>query len=93
MSQSNLATAENELAATPPAQGATPPLGTHQPHVGDDDAPRLEPWLVVSLLAIVPMIVAFAIPKAFVLYTAAISGILLVVGLAMLVVQERRRRP
>lgn len=75
MSQSNLATTEDERAGTP-----------------HDDTPRLEPWLVMSLLAIVPMIVAFAIPKTFVLYTAAISGILLVVGLAMLVVQERRRR-
>jgi hypothetical protein len=57
----------------------------------DHDAPRLEPWLLVSLLAIAPMIVAFAIPKALVVFAAAISGILLVVGLAMLVVQERRR--
>jgi hypothetical protein len=38
------------------------------------------------------MLVAFAIPKPLVVYTAAISGILLVIGLAMLIVQERRRR-
>ena len=55
------------------------------------DAPRLEPWLVVSLLAIVPMLVAFAIPKSLVVFAAAISAILLVIGLAMLVVQERAR--
>ena len=55
------------------------------------DAPRLEPWLVVSLLAIIPMLVAFVIPKSHVVFVAAISGILLVVGLAMLVVQERKR--
>jgi hypothetical protein len=56
-----------------------------------DQAPRLEPWLSVSLLAIVPMLVAFLIPKEHVIFAAAISGILLVVGLAMLVVQERKR--
>ena len=55
------------------------------------DAPRLEPWLVVALLAIIPMLLAFAIPKSLVIFAAAISGILLVIGLAMLVVQERRR--
>lgn len=60
---------------------------THENH----DAPRLEPWLVVALLAIIPMLVAFAIPKTHVVFAAAISGILLVVGLAMLVVQERKR--
>jgi uncharacterized membrane protein YadS len=60
---------------------------THDHH----DAPRLEPWLVVALLAIIPMLVAFAIPKSLVVFAAAISGILLLIGLAMLVVQERRR--
>ena len=59
--------------------------------LGTDEAPRLEPWLGVSLLAIVPMLVAFIIPKEHVVFAAAISGILLIVGLAMLVVQERRR--
>jgi hypothetical protein len=68
---------------------ATASLGDSvRPH---EEAPRLEPWLGVSLLAIVPMLVAFVIPKEHVVFAAAISGILLVVGLAMLVVQERRR--
>lgn len=56
-----------------------------------DDAPRLEPWLGVSLLAIVPMLVAFVIPTEHVKFAAAIAGILLVIGLGMLVVQERRQ--
>ena len=57
----------------------------------DAGAPKLEPWLVVSLLAIVPMVIALVIPNELVLYLAVISGILLVIGVAMLVVQERRR--
>lgn len=55
-------------------------------------APRLEPWLGVCLLAIVPMVVAFFIPKSLVVFAAAISGILLLAGVGMLIVQERRRR-
>lgn len=55
------------------------------------DEPRLEPWLIVSLLAIIPMMVALMVPKDFVLHLASIAAILLVVGIAMLVVRERRR--
>jgi hypothetical protein len=43
------------------------------------------------LLAIVPMIIAFALPKGFVLHAAAISGMLFIIGLVMLVVQERNK--
>lgn len=84
MSQSELVT-ENGTRSR--ANAAAEPLGNTNDH---HDAPRLEPWLVVSLLAIVPMLVAFAIPKSLVIFAAAISGILLVVGLGMLVSQERR---
>ena len=86
MSQSELVT-ENRTRRRTDADGDS--LGTTHDH---HDAPRLEPWLVVSLLAIVPMLVAFAIPKSRVIFAAAISAILLVVGLGMLVVQERARR-
>lgn len=58
---------------------------------GESEAPRLEPWLGVSLLAIVPMIVAFAIPKEYVLHAAAVSGVVFIVGLVMMVLQERNR--
>lgn len=56
------------------------------------DVPRLEPWLVVMLIAIVPMLAALALPRDLVMHLAAIAGMLFVVGAAMLVVQERRRR-
>jgi hypothetical protein len=65
-------------------------LGT-VPDIDSDHAPRLEPWLGISLLAVVPMLAAFLIPKEHIVFAAAISGILLIVGIAMLVVQERRR--
>ena len=53
--------------------------------------PRLEPWLVVMLIAIVPMLAALALPREFVMHLATIAGMLFVVGGAMLFVQERRR--
>lgn len=56
------------------------------------DVPRLEPWLVVMLIAIVPMLAALALPRELVTHLAAIAGMLFVIGAAMLVVQERRRR-
>lgn len=60
-------------------------------HLGAE-VPRLEPWLVVMLIAIVPMLAALALPRALVAHLATIAGMLFVVGAAMLVVQERRRR-
>ena len=57
-----------------------------------DDAPRLEPWLAMMLIAIIPMLAAFAVSRDFVMHLAAISGILFAAGTAMLIVQERRKR-
>jgi hypothetical protein len=85
MSQSELAQEERRREEAP--RGS---LGDYRPPVEYHEAPRLEPWLVVSLLAVIPMIVAFAIPKAMVIYAAAISGILLVTGVGMLIAQERK---
>lgn len=56
------------------------------------DTPRLEPWLIVMLLAILPMLIALAVPNELVLHLAGIAGILFAAGVAMLVVQERRKR-
>ena len=60
-------------------------------HLGAD-TPRLEPWLVVMLIAIVPMLAALALPRELVAHLATIAGMLFVVGAAMLFVQERRKR-
>lgn len=56
------------------------------------DTPRLESWLVVMLVAIVPMLAALALPRELVVHLATIAGMLFVVGAAMLFEQERRRR-
>jgi hypothetical protein len=47
------------------------------------DAPRLDPWLVMMLLAIVPMLAALVV-RDLVMHLAAISGILFAAGVAML---------
>ena len=60
--------------------------------IGGAETPRLEPWLSVMLLAILPMLAALAVSRELVLHFAAISGILFTAGLAMLIVQERRKR-
>jgi len=54
------------------------------------DIPRLESWLAVMLIAIVPMLAALALPE-LVSHLATIAGMLFVAGGAMLFVQERRR--
>ena len=56
------------------------------------DMPRLEPWLAVMLIAIVPMLAALALPRELVPHLTTIAGMLFVAGAAMLFVQERRRR-
>lgn len=56
------------------------------------DVPRLEPWLIVMLIAIVPMLAALALPRELVMHLASIAGMLFIAGAAMLFVQERRRR-
>ena len=56
------------------------------------DTPKLEPWLAVMLLAIVPMLVALAASRELLMHMATVSGILFAAAIGMLVVQERRRR-
>lgn len=60
--------------------------------VSDAAAPRLESWLAVMLLAIVPMIAALVLPRELVMHLAAVAGMLFTTGIVMLVVQERRKR-
>jgi hypothetical protein len=56
------------------------------------EAPRLEPWLAVMLVAIVPMVAALVLPRELVMHLAAVAGMLFTIGIVMLVVQERRKR-
>jgi hypothetical protein len=55
------------------------------------DSPRVDRWLAVMLLAIVPMLAALAL-RELVMHLATISGILFASGGAMFIAQERRRR-
>jgi hypothetical protein len=56
------------------------------------EAPRLEPWLIVMLLAIVPMLAALILSRELVYHLASVSAILFAAAVAMLIVQERRKR-
>ena len=67
-------------------------MGDYVPSDLGHETPAFEPWLMMSLLAVVPMVLALFLPRSFVYYLAAISGMLFLSGLGMLVVQERRRR-
>jgi len=60
----------------------------------DDQAethPGIEPWLGVSFLALLPLIVAFYVPRAWQPYLFVAGGLLLVVGTILLICQERRK--
>ena len=59
---------------------------------GDQSEARtgIEPWLSVSFLALLPLIVAFYVPEAWQPYLFVAGGLLLVVGTVLLIRQERR---
>ena len=59
---------------------------------GELDHPGVEPWLRVSLLALVPLILAFYLAEEWQPHLFVAGGLLLVTGAAMLVRQERRKR-
>ena len=56
-----------------------------------DRHPTIEPWLRVSFLALLPLVLAFYLPKAWQAYLFVAGGLLLVASAAMLVRQERRK--
>ena len=57
-----------------------------------NEVPRLEPWLGVMLLAIVPMLAALLLSRELVLHLASVSAILFAAAVGMLIVQERKNR-
>lgn len=63
-----------------------------QDEMTGNEAPRLEPWLAVMLLAIVPMVAALLLSRELVLHLASVSAILFAAAVGMLIVQERRKR-
>ena len=57
----------------------------------DRDHPSIEPWLRISFLALVPLILAFYLAEELKLYLFVAGGLLLVASTVMLVRQERRK--
>ncbi|HEX7978253.1 MAG TPA: hypothetical protein VF461_06600 [Gemmatimonadaceae bacterium] len=56
-----------------------------------DRHPTIEPWLRVSFVALLPLILAFYLAEEWKLYLFVAGGLLLVASTVMLVRQERRK--
>ena len=55
-----------------------------------DRHPSMEPWLRVSFIALLPLVLAFYLAEEWQMYLVVAGGLLLVAGAVMLVRQERR---
>ena len=56
-----------------------------------DRHPSVEPWLRVSFIALLPLVLAFYLAEAWQPYLFVAGGLLLVTSAVMLVRQERRK--
>ena len=66
-------------------------MSQHHVSHDHDDIPRFEPWLGVMASSLVPAAVAIALPRALAVLLVACTVLLFVTGIAMLVLQSRRR--
>jgi hypothetical protein len=57
----------------------------------EQDSPRIEPWFKVLLGAFAPMAGAFILPRAAMVPMFVVTGVLIVTGLVMLVMHERKK--
>jgi xanthine/uracil/vitamin C permease (AzgA family) len=55
------------------------------------ETPRLEPWFKVVLSAFVPMLAAFVLPRAAMIPMFVITGVLMLAGFVMLIMQELKK--
>jgi hypothetical protein len=60
--------------------------------IAEQGSPRMEPWFKVMIGAFVPMAGAFVLPSAATIPMLVVTGVLLLVGAAMLINQERQQR-
>ena len=60
--------------------------------IAEQTSPRMELWFKVMIGAFVPMAGAFALPSAAKIHMFVITGVLLLIGAAMLIIQERKQR-
>ena len=58
---------------------------------GMDRHPSIEPWLRISFLGLLPLILAFYLAEEWKPYLFVAGGLLLVASAVMLVRQERRK--
>jgi len=62
-----------------------------QPDEEFDRHPSIEPWMRVSFVALVPLVLAFYLAREWQPYLFVAGGLLLVASAVMLVRQERRK--
>lgn len=60
--------------------------------IAEQISPRMEPWFKVMIGAFVPMVGAFVLPSAATIPMLVSTGVLLLIGFAMLINQERKQR-
>lgn len=58
----------------------------------ENDIPRMEPWLAVTLLSFVPALGLFILPKTAMVPLYLVMGALMVTGLGMYLRAELRKR-
>jgi hypothetical protein len=63
---------------------------TKTEEIAEQTSPRMEPWFKVMVGAFVPMAGAFVLPSAATIPMLVITGVLLLIGAAMLISQERK---
>jgi len=56
-----------------------------------DRHPSMEPWLRVSFIALLPLVLTFYLAEEWQIYLFVAGGLLLAAGTVMLVRQERRK--
>ena len=56
--------------------------------IAEQTSPRMELWFKVMIGAFVPMAGAFALPSAAKIHMLVITGVLVLIGAAMLIIQE-----
>jgi hypothetical protein len=85
-------------APEPPRRRARPPAAdaerdaSHEPLVIDDRAPKLESWLTVLLVSLALATLALFVPRPARPALFVATGAVMLVGLVMLALEERRSR-
>jgi MFS superfamily sulfate permease-like transporter len=59
--------------------------------IAEQASPQMEPWFKVMIGAFVPMAGAFVLPSAAMIPMLVITGVLMLIGFAMLIKHERKQ--